>query len=177
MNERGSTSRLAPTPMTHRKVEFPDDVCVRPTWVLNRNFSLKEAELRLARVAAVGQGQKRKQWNGLPPLFFLYSEHSDFQAFVAGLSETCGPRVKASAAQGEEAGSDDGEDAGAEAPPTGEGADAAQPPATRSSAARSRMPASLAAPEVLTPTPKKRAARPAISMAFVKQQMKKLATS
>lgn len=146
-------------------------MCVRPTWLLNRNFSLKEAELRPARVATLKQGEKRKQWNGLPPLFYLYNEHTDFKAYINGLPDTCGERVKPAApGVGEEEDHADDDESGAEA----EAPEAPEADQPRSNKKARTKAAATPDSKTATGTPSKRSPRPAISMASVKQQMRKL---
>lgn len=77
---------------SHRQVPFPDDVCVRPSWCLSKNWSLKTAELRPPRLFEA-KASKRRSWNGLPPLFHLFEECKEFQDFIRGLSATCGEHV------------------------------------------------------------------------------------
>lgn len=97
-----------------------------------------------------------------PPFYHVFADDHNIQAFVGGLAKTCGPQpvkesppasgsaAMGSASQGINSSAGDGD--GGEALPDG-------------------------ASDAATPTPRKRLARITMSMASVRDQMKKLSTT
>lgn len=155
--------------LPHRQVPFPDDVCARPSWCLSKNWSLKTAELRPPRLFEA-KASKRRSWNGLPPLFHVCEDCKEFQDFIRGLSATCGDHVPDAGKAGEPADPESASEDGGQAPEEN------QPPAQKRPKAAATVAKAGRSSQAKGAVAKSRPRRPQISMAAVRDKMKKMTT-